>query len=361
MSTELHDLDTLRTALREGAINDPAARVGRLAGVQRAVVRRRRRQVSVGLAAAGLAVAAGIGGAWAWPVERAEQQPATRETGSLPEYQRGGRLLGQTRVEMVSGQTATLTVTPTAWGLALATACSEPDAKLVDQLDSLIIVSVGGQRLFHGGGCGGGFRGPWHRDQVLWRDVGVELGTPMTVQITVTGPQPTPPVTPTLLLGVYQDVPVADYPLPSLPATVPTTPPDGGIALPELLRSVEVGAGMTSGTVTRTLAYSPTLTARIQAWAPGEFVLALNGHEVGGASFWTYSSDAAQVSLDAVMLREAGVAVPRTGEPITITVTARRFASPAWRVRLGEEVRSTQPTVASSGGSSSSNRGSRSN
>lgn len=354
MSTELHDLDTLRTALREGATSDPAARAGRLAGVRQAVVRRRRRQVSAGLVAAGLVAAAGIGGLRAWPVDRAEPQPATRETRSLPEYHRGGRLLGQTTVEMVSGRTATLTVTPTAWGLALAMACSESDALLVEQLDSQVAVSVDGRPFVQGGGCGGGFRGPWHRDQALWRDAGVELGTPMTIQIRVTGPQPLPPAIPSLAVGVYQDVPVAEYPLPSPPATVPTTPPDGGIALPELRRAIEVGAGATSGTVTRTVAYSPTLTARVQAWAPGEIVLGLNGQEVGGASFWTYSSDAAEVSLDAETLREAGLVVPRTGEPVAITVTARRFASPAWRVWLGEQVRSTSPTLAPSGGSSSS-------
>lgn len=325
--------DDLREALSRAARPTPAG-TERLVGVRRVIARRRRARV-VGSAVLTLLVAAGVFGV-AGPAQRQAETPATPLVSGLPIYHQGGRLIGQAQLSAKVGDERTFDITPTSFELMTMSACSPATADSVD-----VITEVNG-KVVSSGACDGEASGPFEDGGRLWKRYGIAVGRPATVTVKI-GSIDLPPgvrnadsAAITVRVGFYQAVAAEQFPLPPHPATV--APPTGGFASSSTPRRdvVKIEPGTQPvGDFSRVVAYHADLIAESRAWAPGLVRLLVNGQAVTGAATWTYTANAASLDLSPATLRDAGIAVPKDGEPITLTVQTERFQDPAWQVQVG--------------------------
>lgn len=329
-------IEDLRSALAGAATTTPQP--GRLVAVRTAIARRRRVRAAGG-AVALLAVAAGVFGlAGSLPSERAEP-PATGPTTGMATYRAGGRLIGAASLSGAIGQSRTFTIVPTGWGLAVADECTAPPDRGV-----YLAITVNGHP-YSSGSCGSSTRGTFEEDEKMWRPLGVRMGSPTTITVRVMARAELDPHPGMALdggsaarasVGVYQDVPLDQYPMPVRPATVRRP---AGLGGPGIHGPFSVKARVTmpqpTGTWTRTLPYSQTLTLDAVTWAPGQLRFLVGGKVVDGLTSWTYDQNGGGLDLSPTNLQDAGVPVPREGEPITITVQAERFTDPAWQATIG--------------------------
>ncbi|HEX7355342.1 MAG TPA: hypothetical protein VF288_10985, partial [Mycobacteriales bacterium] len=69
----------------------------------------------------------------------------------------------------------------------------------------------------------------------------------------------------------------------------------------------------------------------ISAVAPGQIDVWADGHHLETDAFWNYHDHTALIDLIAGRLRDRN-AIPSNGDPVTVTITASRFAGPYWLV-----------------------------
>lgn len=336
-------LDDLRGALDDAA-RDSYAPTDRLVGVRRAVARRRR-QRALASGAAGLALVLGAGVALSQlPATSTSREvapaastptvgPAAAEGIELSPYYAGGRLLASGELPGRVGATTTVEFTPASYGLALRELCEVPQGRTI-----ALETEVNGNPVGQGSGCTGSTRAGFEQDEAYWSALGVRPGEPSTLSVTVIPVAAMGPIgdevadadDPSLvvLLAVYEDVPVAEYPFPPRPATLE---PIGGGAN----QIPDAAAVMTPDRRTATVTWDETLQASIAAAEPGTARLLVDGVVVGGAGFWDYEGGGAGLFLGSQTLTDAGLPAPVPGQVLTLTVEAERFAEGAWEVRVG--------------------------
>lgn len=325
----------LRDALSRSAEPGPRSSE-RLVGVRR-LVARRRRQRAAGSAVVALAV---VGAVFAvtQPSRPQPAPPATSRMVGLPTYAQGGRLLGQAQLTAKVGDERTFDITPTGYELTVVTSCTGSPSQLID-----VVVQINGRGVTWGG-CGTIGSGPFEDGGRFWKQFGVTPGQPATVSVRIgpsdrqAGAQDADSAAIPVSAGVYQAVPPEQYPLPPRPALV-TPPPDddrvrnSSTPQRDVVR-IEPGPAAT-GRLTRTLTYHPDVVGEVRTWAPGLVRLLVNGKSFSGTATWTYSPSDYGFDLTPAALREVGIAVPRDGEPVTLTVVTERFQDPAWRLEVG--------------------------
>jgi hypothetical protein len=164
------------------------------------------------------------------------------------------------------------------------------------------------------------------------RHLGIRLGRPTAVVVTILDPAfpATPP--PLVTIGVYQDVPFADYPLPTRPSRI-LPPADIGLALGHPQQVVTPG-GAPNGTWTARVKYQSDLVVTGAIGAPGQVRVLLDGHPVGGLDTWDYDGSSLEVPLGPPL--PSGVRAPRPGQLVTITVTTSHFTLHDWKIALGQ-------------------------
>jgi hypothetical protein len=334
-------LDQLRAALTESANTPALAVTDRMAGIRGQVAARRRRRAggyAAGIAA--VAVVAVLATTSVVGQRRAEQPAAPRnpDVNGLPLYAHGGRQIGSARVPLHAGLNHLFTATPTSYGLTVALGCT---GSLPTGRPQGMTLRINGEDTVgtDGGRCGGGPTGESvsatggsteAAQQRYWAGAGVRPGQPVSVDVVVAG---TPSARTTARVALYQDVPLAEYPLPARPAKLWLDPTFGRVL--KQSREVVLPGRAATGSWSVTLPYDARLEVAGFTSSPGEVEVRVAGQLVGQASSWTYSGNGFQLPIDPDALRLAQLPVPSAGTPTTITVTVNRFAERTWRLFVG--------------------------
>jgi hypothetical protein len=202
--------------------------VNRRAAVARRVTRHRRVQALSALSAL-LVLVGGIAGASGVVRHRTASVPPavtpspSIEPGGLPRYQEGGKLVASAAIDASQQSTGSLTFVADSWDMLIGESCA------VLGTDMWLAIKINGHEKGRSGcspaGGGGTFGGPFGQQEQFWRDLGVELGKPMTVSFEVgrqkTMAHPSPlahvPATGLATVGVYDAIPFDQYPLPPRP------------------------------------------------------------------------------------------------------------------------------------------------
>jgi hypothetical protein len=241
-------------------------------------------------------------------------------------------------VRLHAGLNHLFTATPTSYLLTLALGCGG-HASASDQSARSWTVRVNGQDTI-GTGAGdcsgtgetvsasGGFTAA--AQQRYWSGAGVRLGRPARIDLVVAG---SPSAGLTARVALYEEVPLADYPLPARPAQV-RLDPDFGTSLKQP-REVTLPGRAATGRWTTTTPYDDRLELDGTTTGPGVVEVRVNGQLVTGTTSWTYSDSGFQLPIDPDALASAHVRRPAAGQPVTVTVTVSRFAERTWRLRLG--------------------------
>lgn len=330
-------IDDLRTALDGAAETSATHGAERLDGLRGAIARRRRtRALASGAAGLALVLAGAVAVAGLPLDDRAAVQPAG---GELDEYDAGGRLLAESSVPSTVGASATIQFTPTSYGLALRGLCDPRAGTTV-----ALATTVNGMPMGTSSGCGGSSRAGFGKDQQFWQSLGVRLGRPSSVTVTVIpvasfapriGDRDSDDPAVSVRFGIYQDVDPADYPLPPRPATV--TPPAPGFTGP----SATGTSALTPQAPAAVVVWERGLQVRMRATVPGKLTVLVDGMVLGGASFWEYDRSDEHTGATAVFelseytFADAGAPAPVNGQRLEVSVRAERFADPAWRVEVG--------------------------
>jgi hypothetical protein len=333
------DLDDLRTVLRTHGTALPD-NVDREHQVHDRIAARRRRRVAAGTAGTVVLAAAATVLALTWLPNGADTgapkpAPVVNQTQGdvLPQYLRGGRLIASK--EAVDARGITLTFTPTSLNFGFALSCKNADlAKLQHTPPRDFTYSTVNGHGSLGVGCGTEFtlngdasfgRGELNA-HVLY---GVNVGEPVTVQWHF-GDGGDHPGT-AWRIGVYQAVPIADYPFPSAPAelaplSAETVKYSGGYGKPVVFppaRPEKVAIDCCS----MGYHYEHGLTVNLESVAPGHIVMYVNDKPVWRNWFWDYTNQnsSASFSLEQLRLNPGELATIRfttTGPPRAATYAA---------------------------------------
>lgn len=264
--------------------------------------------------------------------------------GLLPLYDAGGRATAYRTFRTDAARTATLTFTPLTRQVRIATTCAK------DMPDGLMMqYAVNGQDVF-ASGCGTGLTATgasWGDERGFLSEVGLRPGTPATItaRIVKSSARQEPASAPTYLgtldsnlvaFGVYTPVPRATYPLPRRPKKLDAYSPEWdstGLKVLGLFRGSQVGR---TGTSALTVPLPRAgLVVDVDAGAPGQLSVAVNGTTMLEWSSWTWVSG---TTFDGLIItprsaRAFGLDLA-VGEHVRVTVTARYFAEPRWSVRV---------------------------
>jgi hypothetical protein len=307
---------------------------------------RRHRRVRVAAAAAVAAVTLVVAGAVASQLHIGRTAAPTPGTvgstnappGELPQYYSGGKLAVGGTANLADRQVVTFTYTPTDWNFFIGSTCAAPT-------DFAQSVTVNGKPLASGG-CApqagmGGFSSMFDDPSRTWRGVGVELGRPMTVVATMGrsgGKSAFDNVTPaptvgTASVGVYVNVPWAEFPLPTAPSERPSP---GGMAT-DLSGAPKIGvldADDAEPDAVRTM--SVTLTGKIEVdtmtAAPGTVAIYLDEVQIGWCASYGWGGGCGGGPQT---VGEGRLAAFHAGQTVTLRVVPEHFTGPtAWRVDL---------------------------
>jgi hypothetical protein len=268
---------------------------------------------------------------------------------ALPTYYDGGRMLQSVKVDLSHVASTTLAFTPTVWGLDFAFRCPvlmSGEARFEIRLKGHLILGTGcsgpdpdgvinvpGEVSVDGSSGDYGSSNPSAR--TYWQALGIRIGQPARVVITVKEPGFATSPPPALLVGVYQDVPFAEYPLPARPATVPP-PEETGLPATHAHR-ITLPGGSANGTWTLRLPYRPDLVVQGGVSGPGQIQVKVDGVLVSGYDSYDYQRGrwfTANVGPPWPPW-PPGRKQPRAGQTITVTVTMSGFEGPDWRLELG--------------------------
>jgi hypothetical protein len=141
------------------------------------------------------------------------------------------------------------------------------------------------------------------------------------------------------IVGVYEPVPIADFPLPPPPAQLADLdqltqiPPTWELA-PKPEQLIDTLDSRTlpspSGTFELTVPMPARMACAVDSVGPGELSFAVAGFRQIDVIFWDWGGRTAYEGPRVNDAAKYGIPV---GDPLTITVTASRFDVPAWRLR----------------------------
>lgn len=283
---------------------DPTELPGR---VQRLQARRRRLRMGA-LAVAAIVLLAAV----AVPVARSPRILAgaghVTPIANAVQYRDGGKLVGSASIDTATTMKASVTFTPTAKPITVATSCTDITAQ----------TSVtGGRKPLFGGSCSGrvtlGANG---------QPLPFPLGKPVTLTLAVTSGGGL------AQLAVYQKVPLATYPFPPRPAKLAAPPTNGAGPEQIVAASAKVGA---NATATVKLILGAHTQLFIGTSAPGQLEVFVDGTQVDAVSSWAWTPSSFVVFLTPDDLARDGINA-KAGQSVQITVQASRFAVPGWVV-----------------------------
>ncbi len=331
------DLDELRDVMREQVRSLPD-NVDREHQVHARVERRRRRRAVGGaVGAAAMAAIVAVGAFALLPTTRDGSTPhptpavsGTATPGALPEYLRGGRLIASQ--EGTDPRGITLTFTPTTLDFGFVMSCR--NAKLAMERQprgaNLATSTVNGRGGI-GTGCGTtlGLSGDanFGRDSVdAGQRYGVVVGRPVVVHLAFDHGASHPGTH--WRIGVYQAVPLADYPFPPHPAQL--LPLTGELQYPRLahlkLYSTPT-SGLGSGGADFPVHHG--LTLRSETVVPGALRLYVDGRLLSTSYSWTYDNEQSEASFT---LAELGV---QSGQWVKVRLTWQPFTTTSEIPRSG--------------------------
>ncbi|TYB35482.1 hypothetical protein FXF50_23945 [Micromonospora sp. AP08] len=280
----------------------------------------------------------------------------------LPEYLRGHRRILAREMTLPRQSSITFTFTPETADFQLGIRCDDRlgAGSAPGRSDHLIQVTVS-KAVIGTGDCSSspqrdamlvdaGMNGHYHR----WSDLGVRAGKPVTVTVKIgkplvadnRDPRPGDPshLTGTMAVGVYTPVPFEQFPIPPRPAELVDLDTAGELAtgnpgqpFPDQLGQLDARTTASpNGSHQLDLAMPLQLDIFICAVAPGRIRVLVDGKEVERRAFydwtgecWTGGALAAEYDLPPKFKVPA-----RTGQRVTVTVTADSFTVPGWRVGL---------------------------
>lgn len=287
----------------------------------------RRRRVAVAAACVAVAVA-GVAlpnlhdrSTSAPPIGNPSPTPTTSLDQPLPEYLRGGRLLASKEGTSARGITVTFTPTTEAFGFTLS--CSNPELAQETRPAGFAqaMTWIHGKSAF-GVSCGGALTldgdGDFGLVDTQWvREYGVVLGQPVTVRFAFEHHGVHPGTQ--FRIGVYQAVPLDEFPFPE--------PPDQLSGLSASLLSGLPGRRLIFSGLpaqqqegfTYTVPVDRGLTARVETVAPGTLRMYVDDRLVWTSRSWDYSMDIAEMSIS---LHDLGIA---PGDQVQIRFEDDRF------------------------------------
>jgi hypothetical protein len=329
------DLDELRDVMRSRVATLPD-NVDREHQVHDRVTGHRRRRLAVGTAGAVALAAAATVLALTWlPIgtDTTAPKPAPIVSGGqdqpLPEYLRGGRLIASK--EATSARGITLTFTPTSLDFGFALSCKNADLATMQHTppSDFTYSTVNGHGSI-GVGCGTEFtldgEASFGRGEpnahVLY---GANVGEPVTVRWHF-GDGGAHPGT-VWRIGVYQAVPIADYPFPSRPAHL--LPLTNELRYPPLAH-LKLYSTRSSGLATEaSFPVHHGLTVRSEAVVPGALRLYVDGRLLSTSYSWTYDNEQSEASFT---LAELGV---HSGQWVKVRFTWQPFTTTSEIPRSG--------------------------
>lgn len=311
----------------------------RLAGIYgRARTIRRRRRTGGALAAlviflASVAVTPHISGLFAGvEAPDAVHQPGPDSMDALPEYQ-----LGRKRVVTASGEFPGQSVS-TSYRL------DDPDVGLVARCQESELpkgppihmeIRLNG-RPFANGTCDESVSTMFSlgnrpgQAEAAWRAIGIDIGDTVELTMIVTRAASPLPSEGTFSLGVYERVPVEDYPFPPRPEAL--APLDyRGMVWPGLIVDTIEASG-SSGTHVHELRAPAGLSIYAIAQTPGKLTILVNGTPILIHESWDYS----QAMSESLYLVEGGDEYGldlAPGDPVSIEVRPERMTGD-WLVLL---------------------------
>jgi len=170
----------------------------------------------------------------------------------------------------------------------------------------------------------------------------VKVGQPMTLVVTLrpwASAEPQQVVHGSAVVGVYEDVPPADYPWPPRPAQLADL--DQLNEIPSIWRGPPKPEQITgtldsrnlpqpSGTFEFTVPMPAELRCAVDSVAPGELRFAVAGTPQTDVIFWDWQGRTSEWGPFVNDPVQYGIAV---GDPLTITVTALHYVDHGWRIR----------------------------
>ncbi|HWO66938.1 MAG TPA: hypothetical protein VNO31_43585 [Umezawaea sp.] len=314
------NLTDLTEVLRDHADVPGAPPDARLAGVRAKVTTTRRRRAVAGAACVVLAF---LGVVYAVAPQHGRLSEPALPVRSFPEYQGGTKLVAQAWAELPS-TSATVTFVPKSLDLRVASLCD------IGYNRSLLVhITVNGKTLV-AGGCDGAVT------SAGWAGLGVVVGQPSVVTLTVDGEQdhsvttgaPTlaPPPDGVFGIAVGEAVPVDEYPLPPRPATL--EPLTTSLGDPETAVSADPGDPTARKEITVIWPGDRMLLAQVNT--PGRLRVLVDDVQVLDYSHWSYEAEGAYSLMSDSWAEEHGIA-PVVGAPVRITVIPERVTGD-WEV-----------------------------
>jgi|GEM_PF-3308819 len=326
--------EDLRSILHEQVATVGAHR-GRLEQVHRRVGARRRRRAGLVAAFASTAVVVAVVASSTTgpttPTTQRRSAPATiGAADTLPAYLRGGRLVAS--IDERTPTAATLTFVPTSLDFGIVDGCSWDNAPAGQRPAAQVTING---KPYEGSGCGAegeplgwGGDGDMARPGVDFaRQFGVQVGRPVLIRFGWDAGTVRPGSR--FRIGVYQGVPLDQYPFPPRPAKLVPVSLVAGFGLGDA--TVLVVQGSTADpnqAVSRTIQLPRSLEIVGNAVEPGQVSVLVNGRQVVQARTWDYTSQSFGASFDLAAL---GL---KPGQRAVITVRPARYTGATWIVAL---------------------------
>jgi hypothetical protein len=329
------DLDELRDVMRSQAASLPD-NVDRDHEVHDRIAAHRRRRMVAGTAGTVVLAAAASVLAITWlpgGADTGTPKPAPIVSGTqdqpLPEYLRGGRLIASKEATDARGITMTFTPTSLDFGFVMSCANAQLAMERQPRGANFATSTVNGEGA-DGTSCGTtlGLSGDanFGRDGVdAGQRYGVVVGQPVVVHLAFDhgashqGTQ--------WRIGVYEPVPLADYPFPSRPAHL--LPLTNELRYPPLAH-LKLYSTRSSGLATEaSFPVHHGLTVRSETVVPGALRLYVDGRLLSTSYSWTYDNEQSEASFT---LAELGV---HSGQWVKVRFTWQPFTTTSEIPRSG--------------------------
>lgn len=313
------NLTDLAEVLRDRADLPDTPPDARLTGVRAKVAATRRRRAMAGAACVVLAL---VGGVYAVAPRSEQSSEPALPVRSFPEYQSGARLLAQTWGELPS-TSVTVRFVPKSLDLRVFSQCD-----IGHNRSLLVHTTINGQSL-GSGGCGGAVTA------ASWSELGVVVGQPSVVTLTVNGEQDpsatavatlAPPPSGSFAIAVGEGVPASEYPLPPRPETL--EPLLTSLGDPATAVSADPDDPTARKEITVTWPGDRMLHAQMNT--PGRLRMLVNDVQVLDFSHWNYDVGGSYSSMSDYWEKKYGIA-PAPGDPVRITVIPERVTGD-WEV-----------------------------
>jgi hypothetical protein len=311
----------------------------RLSGVRAKVVSRRRRRAATWATFAVVAIA-GFTAAVVPGLRNANRPPATRTPAihmikGFSEYAAGARVVAAESATLPTRQ-ITVTAPFPALGFTIFTRCT----RVPDGVQLMEEITFNGRALTSGT-CGGAV-GPLN-----WTQLGVEVGKPVTLVMTITGAKQFSADSKTAVplpdgaefkLALGERIPFTDYPLPPRPTTLKpfedNLPAGCTQALCPQTTIIRSDPDAVSRPRTVTLTWRTLSSIDMVSQTPGLLHVKVNGVEVTVGEWWNYENAGVGMFGDEsdAWAREFGLRM-KPGDRVIIEIVPEHVAG-AWQVVL---------------------------